>query len=674
MANLIIDFETRSRCDLKARGGDNYSLDPSTEILCMAACYADPENDKEWLWFPHDGALPTDLTQAIEDADLIMAHNAAFDRGIWYIGVDDHGFPRVAFDKWFCTSAQARVNALPASLDKLTQALDSEYKKNHRGNQLIKLLAIPDKATGEFKEDAQLLNEMGLYCLDDVRATKSAVNMMRPMTQVEHKDWLISERINERGIKVDLELAKGAMKYATMEQKEIGAELTELTAGGVTKHTQHKRISGWVLLRVDKKIQDMMTVHKDGEKKYSLDKNIRGELLEKADREHIELSEDVRRVIELVQLGSKSSVAKFGRMVGRADDDDSRVRGAFVYAGASQTLRYASRGLQLHNMARICFNAEQTEDLKEQMKDGYILEDDNGDLPVMQTLSKLLRPALIPETGKVFVVGDWSSIEARALPWLAQSEYAKDRLELFKQDVDIYVNTAEELGLGERQIGKVAELSLGYGGGLGAFSAMAKIYGVSMDDTTVSGIIQAWREKNIWATVFWSQLERAATLAIRNPSQEQTAGRVKYLYIEDLLGGVLLCILPGDLVIQYPKAKLESVDTKWGPRLNITAMKANWHPKQDEKEWPRVALWPGLLAENVTQAFCAGILRHSLRELHADAAPVVGHVHDEILLEVELSSAQIAKDELQRVMETPPTWAEGLPLKAEPVIMTRYGK
>ena len=132
-----------------------------------------------------------------------------------------------------------------------------------------------------------------------------------------------------------------------------------------------------------------------------------------------------------------------------------------MYAGASQTLRYASRGLQLHNMARICFNAEQTEDLKEQMKDGYILEDDNGDLPVMQTLSKLLRPALIPETGKVFVVGDWSSIEARALPWLAKSEYAKDRLKLFKQDVDIYVNTAEELGLGERQIGKVAELSLG---------------------------------------------------------------------------------------------------------------------------------------------------------------------------------------------------------------------
>jgi DNA polymerase len=383
---------------------------------------------------------------------------------------------------------------------------------------------------------------------------------------------------------------------------------------------------------------------------------------------------EIEDVLELVQLGSKSSVAKFGRMVGRADDDDSRVRGAFVYAGASQTLRYASRGLQLHNMARDCFGVEQTEDLIEQMREGYILEDDHGDLPVMQTLSKLLRPALIPAEGKVFVVGDWSSIEARALPWLAKSEYAKARLELFKQDVDIYVNTAEELGLGDRQIGKVAELSLGYGGALGAFNSMAKNYGVELDDMEVAKIVTAWRSKNVWCTIFWKELAQAATLAIRNPGKEQTAGRVKYLYIEGLIEGTLLCILPGDLVIQYPKAKLESTETKWGPRLNITAMKANWHPKQDEKDWPRIALWPGLLAENVTQAFCAGILRHSLRRSAYENHPVVGHVHDEIILEVDVDEQDIYLRLLKSTMEDTPSWAKGLPLKAEPVAMTRYGK
>ena len=668
--NIIIDFETRSRCDLKTEGGDNYVMHPSTEIICLAVTYQEANQKGEWLWYPEHGALPSDLVEAIEQAPLVMAHNAAFDRGIWQIGEDEHNFPVIEFDRWFCTSAQARVNAMPASLDKLTQALDSKYKKNHRGAQLIRLLSIPDKLTGEFNEDPKLMAEMGGYCLDDVRATKSAVAMLRPMTKDEHADWLVSERINERGIKIDLELAKGAMKYATMEQGEIGGKLSTLTDRAVTKHTQHKRIADWVLTKVDVKVKSLMEVYKDGDKKYSLDKNIRAELLEKAGRGHIELPDQVKEVIALVQKGSKSSVAKFSRMVGRCSGEDSRVRGAFVYSGASQTLRFASKGLQLHNMARNCFSASQAEDLKEQMREGYILEDDDGDLPVMDTLSKLLRPALIPDDGNVFVVGDWSSIEARALPWLSKSEHAKDRLEMFADDVDIYMHTADELGLGERQVGKVAELSLGYGGGLGAFSAMAKVYGVEMTDNEVSGVVNAWREKNVWATIFWAQLDRAATLAIRSPGTEHKAGRVTYLFIKDLLGGTLLCILPGDLVIQYPKAKLESVDTKWGPRLNITAMKANWIPAQGVEEWPRISLWPGLLAENVTQALCANILRHSLRQVDR----VVGHVHDEIIQEVPVKSADKYKQELQQVMETNPVWAKGIPLKAEPVIMTRYGK
>lgn len=674
--DIILDFETRSKCDLLERGSSNYGLDPSTEILCLALIYKDPAKTKEWLWYPHISAtLPRDMRKAIEDADLIMAHNAAFDRDIYRIGVEDHDFPEIEFDKWFCTSAQARVNAMPASLDKLTQALDSKHKKDFAGSRLIKLLSIPNKDTGEFNEDPKALLDMGAYCLDDTRATKSAVNALRPMTVGEHQDWLINERINERGVMIDIELAQNATKYAAAEQSEISTHLTRLTDGAATKHTQHQRVRGWVMERVCEDAIEIMTKRTpEGEIKYSMDANIRDILLAKNSIGYLKLDADVVEVIELVQSGSKSSVSKFKNMLLRADDEDSRVRGAFVYAGASQTLRFAARGLQLHNFIRDCFSPEQTEDLKEQMREGYILEDDEGDLPVMTTLSKLLRPALVPAEGNVFVVGDWSSVEARALPWLANSRGAEKKLDIFREGKDVYIEAALAMGMTDskedRQIGKVSELSLGYGGGKGAFGSMAKNYGVVLPDHEVEKIVEAWRYKNRWAVNFWDALQAAAFAAMKAPGTEFQAGHAKYIFIKALMGGTLLCILPGDCIIQYPKARLEVQDTPYGKKLGLTAMKANWHPKQGEKEWPRIGLWRGLLAENITQAFCARLLRNVL----VDCPDVIAHVHDEVIMEVLCDQAEISKTLLEKLMNAVPTWAKGMPLDAEPTIMTRYGK
>jgi len=673
--DIILDFETRSKCNLLERGTSNYALDSSTEILCMAMVYKDPSKDKEWLWYPHiSKTLPRDMRMALEDADLVMAHNAAFDRDVYNIAVIDHDFPEVPFDKWFCTSAQARVNAMPASLDKLTQALDSEHKKDFKGAALIKLLSIPSKETGEFNEDPIALLDMGAYCLDDVRATKSAANALRPMTAQEHNDWLVNERINERGVKIDTELALNATKYADAEQREISGHLTSLTNGVATKHTQHQRVRGWVMDRVCPIAQEIMTKHVNGVVKYTMDASIRDRLLAKQSVGAIVLPDDVVEVIELVQSGSKSSVSKFKNMLLRADDEDSRVRGAFVYAGAPQTLRFAARGLQLHNFIRDCFSPEQTEDLKEQMREGYILEDDEGDLPVMATLSKLLRPALVPAEGNIFVVGDWSSVEARALPWLANSRGAEKKLDIFRAGKDVYIEAALAMGMTDskedRQIGKVSELSLGFGGGAGAFGSMAKNYGVVLPDHEVEKIVEAWRYKNRWAVNFWDALQTAAFAAMKAPGTEFEAGHAKYIYIDALMGGTLLCILPGDLIIQYPKAKLEVLEGPYGPKLTLTAMKANWTPAKGEKEWPRIGLWRGLLAENITQAFCARLLRNVL----VDCPDVIAHVHDEVIMEVPTGRAEESKNLLEELMNTVPSWAIGMPLDAEPTLMTRYGK
>lgn len=684
---LIVDFETRSRVDLTTAGSDLYAQDLSTEILCMAVCFSDPDDKRQWLWYPKYRKAPYEglieaICEHIADGGLIAAHNARFDQLIWEcIGVGDHGLPPIPLDRWYCTSAQARINALPANLDDATKALDASHKKDHKGAALIRKLCIPNKDTGQFFESDFDLRALGGYCVDDILATKAMVNGCRLMSPDEHLDWLVNERINDRGMRIDRQLAEKATQFAAVETNAIGRELAALTRGAVTKHTQNARIKEWILARVDRNVEALTVVYKDDVRKNSLAKDIRANILGRADTGEIQLSDEVYNVIAALDDGNKSSVSKFKRMVERADDDD-RVRGAFMYAGAA-TLRYTSRGLQLHNFRRDCWGVADTDELRSMMLAGHKL--DEG--AVMDTLSKLLRPALIPDDGKTFVVGDWSGIESRALPWLADDPRAQVRLDAFTRYdaapkdakgkpvdtslLDAYEEAAADAGTDLRQVGKVVLLSLGYGGGVGAFNAMGKNYGVFLPEHEVKIIVANWRARNPWAETFWDRLERAALSAVKHPGETFKAGRVQYTYIAALMNGSLLCELPGGHYITYPDARIEIVETDRGAQRQLTALKANWKPKADDKEWPRFRLWRGLLAENVTQAFCAALLRHVLRHFTETA---VLHCHDEVGLEVEVCDADRAAAELQKVMESPPEWAEGLPLDAKPTIMSRYGK
>ena len=661
---MIIDFETRSRC-LFEFGVDKYASDPSTDILCMAAVPDDPEDTRCWVWTPADGGLPADLRSEINSAKFIRAHNARFDQAIWeFIAVEDYGFPVVLPNRWYCTSAQSRVNAMPASLDNATRALDSKFRKaKSEGTRLIRLLSIPNK-DGTFNENQQALTEMAAYCLKDTLATRALFVNTRQLSPVEHQDWLANERINDRGIRIDIELATLAKAHAAEEAAEIGSDLTELTNGEITKPTQHARIKKWVLQRVSPEFENFMVVHKDGKRKHSLDKSVRAEILGRLDVDPgdagaLTCPPEVHAVLECLEDGSNSSVAKFTKMLGMAQDDE-RVRGAFMFAGAS-TLRYTSRGLQLHNFKRDCLTVAATEVYKDMMRSGHKITGE-----VMNTLGKMLRPTLIPADGNVFIVNDWSGIENRALPWLSGDAAKLDRFKRHDLDPttpDSYELAAEDAGLADRQVGKVIELSLGYGGAAGAFNSMARNYGVFLPEKEVVRIVKAFRRKNAPTVQFWYALHRAALHAIRSPGRAQIVnGKISYYFDPDLIGGSLLCTLPDGTVLTYPQARIEKGD-------EITALKANWVPAADDTEWPRYTLWHGLLAENVTQALCASILRHTLRTFDA-----VMHVHDEVVLEVPEDIAHDMAKALQEYMEAPPDWAEGLPLKAVPTIVTRYGK
>ena len=651
---IILDMETRSRCNLLTAGAWNYAIDPSTDIICAA--FYDLETESRWLWYAGD-EVPENLKYRLVHTDLVAAHNAEFDMGIYEAVATEYGFPMLPRAKWYCTSAQARVNNLPPSLDDAAWAIGLKTRKMASGKHLIRKLSIPQK-DGTFNKDPELIKQMGEYCMQDVIVTVNLYRSTRPMMQQEHQDWLKTVEVNDRGVKIDRVLAECAMRYADDEKEAIADKLATLTDGYITSHTQTARIRDWVLENTGDDVRRMMTVHKNGEEKLSLDKAVRRNLLNDDSLDPL-----VREVVELLDDGNKSSVAKFKRMINLSDPEDDRVRGAFMFAGATQTLRYTSRGLQLHNMRRDCFDGEEAEEIKAAMYDEQELEGS-----VMDVLGKMLRPAIIPETSNVLIVGDWSSIEARVLPWLSDTSEGDRKLKLFESGSDVYVATALRMGLTEddRQIGKVAELACGYQGGVNAFQNMAKIYGLNIPEDTAQLYVDKWRRANPWAVTFWNELAQAAMCAVGTPRSTVSAGMVDYRFEPDLMGGTLLCIMPNDTVIQYPKVRVEEGRYGW----ELTALKASFKPKADDKEWPRTKLYGGLLAENCTQAFSAAILRNALRQLD----DVIASVHDEIVLEVPIKYASEAKANLEQIMCAELPWADGLPLIAKPTIMTRYGK
>ncbi len=654
---LWLDFETRSRCDLTSAGAYNYAQDASTEVLCMSYAFGDEEVT---TWLPGQ-PFPDRVAQ---HPGQIRAHNAAFERMIfWYVLAPDQGFREPALEQFYCTAAQARANCGPGSLEDVGRFAGASMKKDHRGAQLIRALSIP-RPDGTFREDAALLAEMVAYCEQDVRAMRAVSKAMRDLSDEELLDYHVNERINDRGVLVDTALCQAAVRYAGEELVEIEQTVREVTAGAITS-VRSPKMRAWVEHRVGPQARKLMVVHKDGEAKVSIDKNVRANLLVLAAENPEEVPPDVAEVIQCADDLWASSVAKFNRLAELADPEDQRVRGAFVFAGGAATGRASSYGAQVHNFPRKC--AAAPDDVRQAMVRGHQIVPAYGKR-VTDVLKGMLRPALLPAPGKVLIAADWSAIEARVNPWLSKTNSGAEKLGIFERGEDVYkVNaaatfrtTVEDVTKDQRQVGKVQELACGFAGGVGAFAAMGRIYGINLPESEARKMVDAWRRANSWSVPFWQGLEEAYTRAMRNRRHEFTAGRITYLFD----GQHLWYALPSGRVLCYPFARLEPE--------GVTYAKASWKPAADATEWPRARLWKGLACENVTQATAHDLLRHALRQLEAEGHDVVLHVHDEVV--VETNDPEAAQAAMQRIMCSPPAWAAGIPLNIEAAVMTRYGK
>jgi len=654
MTVLWLDYETRSECDLPSKGSYNYSQHPTTKMLCAA--YAFDDEDVR-LWWAHE-APPLRLVEYFKSGGLIYCHNSSFDRLItWYVVCADYKLAEPALERWYCTAAQARANCAPGSLEDVGRFAGADMRKDHRGKQLIRLCCVPP-----FNEDPKILEELGEYAMQDVRAMRAISQALRPLSADELADYHVNERINDRGLLVDVPLCQAAIKYAGAEMEEIQKIVVEVTEGAITS-VRSPKMREWVLERVGPEAKKLMW---NGEK-YSIDKTVRANLL--AMEDHDEIPPAVADVIQCADDLWASSVAKFSRLASLADEEDARVRGAFVFAGGSATGRASSYGAQVHNLPRK--SAKDPDAIRAAMVRGHEIVP-RFEKRITDVLKKMLRPAIVAAPGNVLISYDWSAIEGRVHPWLSNCPAGEAKLDVFRSGLDPYIVNAsatfrlpyehikaehDEGRSDMRQIGKVQELALGFLGGAGAFETFGRIYGVRLTGSEVQRAVDGWRRANPWAQAHGQQLESAYLRAMRHKGREFKAGRIVYLFD----GQTLWYSLPSGRVLCYPNAKFDEEG-------NVTYTKAAWKPAADAKEWPRARLWRGLACENVVQATAHDLLRYAMRHI----PEVVGHVHDEIVVECPKDQAESVAQRVHKVMCTPPEWATGLPLAAEGVTTTRY--
>lgn len=693
-----LDYETRSDCDLKEAGAYVYARHPSTIILC--ACYSiDDGPVKQWpalAGYP----LPADLEAAMRNPACEMhAWNAQFERliGRHVLGID------IPLERWRCTAALARARGLPGrledALDFLKLAPGLAIKRRGRQIMLKWAKPLPEKQGGGYANDINEYYELIAYCSGDVTSEALIGARLVPFTPMELADFQATERVNDAGLPIDCDLAYAAQTYGRAEKSEINGHLQRLTHGVVSTASQHPQIKEFLRERLGAEMFERYftkTVRKKdkaggytmGEKE-STDKSARADFLNS--QEGREADYKARELIEYVDDAGKSSVAKFAKMYARAADT-GRAEGAYLYAGAIQTKRFSSTGVQMHNLPRDTPDDHELDSLI----DLVLLHSLEAD--VMDTLSSLLRPTIMAPDGRTLAWGDWSSVEARAMPWLAQAEA---KLDLYRRKVDVYrVNAEQIFGVPyddvndhQRQIGKVAELSLQFGGAKGALRSMGRNYGVSLTEAEADRIVQRWREANRWAAEFSNGLFdafMATALGI-----DSSHGPISYRQITPMLPGTvsIACDLPcgstlyyhgikGNVCVKVRGLLMELAVNPDIERDGVDGVIDRWETAVTyEKTLPTgfytERIWHGLLAENVTQATCASLLRDCIRRL-AKALPtdamLIGHTHDELIVECDEAEPTRTTKVLEREMLRVPKWLSGFPLGCTVAHGPRYVK
>lgn len=659
--HLSIDLETYSTVSIGAAGSYRYILDPSFEILLFA--YSLDGMPVEVIDVASGQVIPLWLKNALKNSLYIKhAYNAAFE---WFALSKYLGW--LPPDQWRDTMLHALYCGYPASLDAAGRAmgLPEDKKKLTTGKALIRYFCVPCKpsnANGNRtrnlpKHDPAKWKLFKEYNGQDVVTEMEIDRRLSafPVPAFVQKQWEIDLTMNARGVAADMEMVSGALVIGATVKSQLMAEARQLS--GLDNPNSIKQLARWLTEATDSDAEIT-----------SVTKETVATMLKQPQ------PANVQRMLEIRQELGKTSTKKYDALE-TCIADDGRVRGLLQFYGANRTGRWAGRLVQVQNLPRTYTHplppARQL--VKDRNIDGLRLMYGS----INDTLSQLIRTAFVATPGNVLIDADFSAIEARVISWLAGQEW---RLEVFRTHGKIYEASASQMfhvpiekikkGNPEyalRQRGKVAELALGYQGGVSAMRRMDTGHNLDdLSDDEVKGIVDRWRETNSRIRDLWNIVDSAAVTVITNGGAQtirsETTDAVITLACElDVITGTryMTILLPSGRKLYYPSPEIGV--NRWG-NPSVSYMGQN----QTTKRWERVETYGGKLVENIVQAIARDCLAIAIENLEAQGLHVVFHIHDEVVIDTPAwADNDTMLDTVTKIMTKPIPWAQALPLNAD---------
>jgi len=677
MVYVAIDFETFSEAPLEDVGAWVYSRHPSTEVLCMAYAVND---DPVRLWIPGDP-----LPHWMQDNNLkLEAHNISFEVSIWgNVCQKKYGFPAISLRQWYDTMAQCAVCAIPQSLDAAAKALDLPLKKHEEGYKAMLRLSKPREPSktrpenryikGKYKDWDEKFAVLYEYCMQDVGVQRLIRKTLPPLTKEERELFLLTEKINIRGMPVDRLLADKAKSIIYDYVSYSMGRLGEITEGKMSSVTQIAELIAFL-----------------NERGIPVE-NARADTLEEALNNTTD--EVAREVMQLRLATAKTSTSKVDKILLMADTDD-RVRFNMAHHGA-RTGRVAGRGVQMTNLPRGMFDADHPEEMMEACEDLMRLNmkqlldkyreyvGRNGKpnhMTPLDVVSSCIRGMFSPKKGNLIIAGDYANIEGRINAWQAGEDWKLEAFrdydngtgpDLYKLSYSRAFNTPlESVTKPLRQIGKVMELSLGYQGAVGAFAKMAKGYGVSLPENEVKQVISSWRSAHPKIRNSWYEYEKACLRSVISGEEipvKNIRADIKFFY--DKEAKFLTMQLPSRRKLYYYEPQLVDKQTPWGEaRTSVSVMGVDSVTKQ----WVRRDLYGGLLVENSVQAMARDIMYNGMLNAERAGYAQLLTVYDESVAEIPEGFGSI--EEFNSLLCKLDEWAKDIPITSESFISKRYRK
>ena len=657
MKFLSIDLETRSASDISKCGVYRYAEDPDFDILLFGVSV---DGGPVIVYDTANGELPPEeILEALADGSITKwAYNAIFERvclSSWLKKIRPelvtgyHGLPFLDPPGWRCSMVLGAYNGLPLGLGVLGAVLGLEQQKLAEGKALIRKFCVPKMASEDQQESLfhpgrfTLPNDDPLdwelfkaYNKRDVEAEMQIQEKLKkhPVPDRVWEEYVLDQEINDRGILIDTDFVKQAVKMDASAREKLTKCMQDLT--GLENPNSVPQLKRWLESR--------------GLTLDSLGKKEARTLMKETD------DPLVQEVLNLRLQAAKSSVRKYQAMLNSVCRD-GRCRGMFQFYGASRSGRWAGRMIQLQNLPQNKLPDLDVARAIVKAGDEETVTMLYGEVPAV--LSEMVRTAFIPDIGKKFTVADFSAIEARVLAHLAGEKW---REQVFSEGGDIYCASAsrmfrvplEKHGInsGLRQKGKIAELALGYGGSTGALKSMGALE-LGVPEEELQPLVDAWREANPKIVKFWWDVDRAAKQAISG-RMTTMAGRISFEYRNEMLR----ILLPSGRELCYQHARIE--EGRYGSEI-IT-----YDGLDTAKHWSRLETYGPKLVENIVQAVSRDLLADAMKRLWK--YPIVGHVHDEVIVEADDAG------EICRLMGQRADWLPGLQLRVDGYTCRTYRK